>query len=199
MLMQEQTFIFIGKSGCGKGTQADLLTKYLNEKDPLKKVFHLESGDRFRQFIASGDTCASKRALEINQEGGLQPEFLAIWIWSDLLIKNLCGGEHLIIDGTPRKLHEAPVLETALEFFKREKPHVVFLNVSDEWATERMTDRRRGDDFAKSIQKRLEWFKSDVFPLVEYYRNNNAYSFLEINGERSVEDIHQDIVNHVLI
>ena len=57
-----QTYIFIGRSGCGKGTQAELLKKYLESKK--KEVFYLESGTRFREFIfASGHTANLSRAL----------------------------------------------------------------------------------------------------------------------------------------
>jgi adenylate kinase family enzyme len=164
--MQPETFIFVGKSGCGKGTQAELLINTLKEKGD-RNVFYLESGHRFREFIAS-DTWASQLSKDINAAGGLQPEFLAVWVWADLLIKNLKGDEHLVLDGTPRKLHEAPVLENALQYFKRVRPHVIYVNVSDTWATERMLQRHRGDDVMKSIETRLEWYKTDVVPVVEY-------------------------------
>ena len=198
MGMNEQTYIFIGKSGCGKGTQADLLISKLEEKNPTGKVFYLESGQRFREFITANDTWASHLAKETNASGGLQPEFLAVWIWADLLIKNLKGGEHLVLDGVPRKLHEAPVLENALQFFNRAKPTVIYLSVSDEWATERMMSRGRGDDLKKGIEKRLAWFQTDVLPVLDYYKTHEYYNFVEVNGERSIEEIHDEILKTLI-
>lgn len=195
--MQPETFIFIGKSGCGKGTQAEFLMNSLKEKDQTKEIFYLESGQRFRDFIAEGSTWASQLAKEVNMTGGLQPEFLAVWVWADLMIKNLKGGEHLVLDGVPRKLHEAPVLLKALRFFRREKINVIFINVSDEWATERMMERQRGDDKKASIEKRLGWYKTDVAPVVEYYRTHEDYHFIEINGEQGRDKVHEDILKAI--
>ncbi|MCR4310962.1 MAG: nucleoside monophosphate kinase, partial [Candidatus Taylorbacteria bacterium] len=96
------TFIFTGPSGCGKGTQVELLKKYLEEKSPEIPQFHSYTGDGFRAFM-KGTTLASKRAKEIQEAGELQPEFLAVWLWAGNLINNVTGAEHLFIDGSPRK------------------------------------------------------------------------------------------------
>ncbi|PIQ66299.1 MAG: hypothetical protein COV96_02070, partial [Candidatus Zambryskibacteria bacterium CG11_big_fil_rev_8_21_14_0_20_42_18] len=46
------TIIFIGRSGCGKGTQAGLLKDYIADLDEDKhQILSVESGERFRQFI----------------------------------------------------------------------------------------------------------------------------------------------------
>jgi adenylate kinase family enzyme len=89
------------------------------------------------------------------------------------------------------------VLENALQYFKRVRPHVIYVNVSDTWATERMLQRHRGDDVMKSIETRLEWYKTDVVPVVEYYRTNSYYNFVEINGEQSVEAVHAEILKAI--
>ena len=49
--MSPQTFIFIGRSGCGKGTQAELLQKRVKEKDQSSEIFYLETGAYFREFL----------------------------------------------------------------------------------------------------------------------------------------------------
>ena len=48
--MELQTVIFYGKAGAGKGTQAQLLKKYLEEKDPEQPVLYIETGAAFREF-----------------------------------------------------------------------------------------------------------------------------------------------------
>lgn len=193
-----KTFIFAGPSGCGKGTQVELLKKYLSEKTPDIKQFHSYTGDGFRAFI-EGTTFASKRAREIQLAGGLQPEFLAVWIWADLLIKKFNGDEHLFIDGSPRKLGEAIVLASALDFFKRENIQVIVINVSDKETTRRLLARARADDTPEAIKKRLEWYRDLVVPAVEYFKNRPNYRYLEINGEQTPEEVNRDILKALAI
>ena len=74
--MSPQTFIFIGRSGCGKGTQADLLQKYIKTQDPGREIFYLETGSRFRDFI-KGDSLSSKLSLDISHRSAPQPHFFS--------------------------------------------------------------------------------------------------------------------------
>lgn len=192
--MPPQTFIFIGRSGCGKGTQAILLREHLKKQNPKADIFYLETGARFRQFIG-GKSHSSKLSSKIYLSGDRQPDFLAIFIWAQILIENLKGGEHLIIDGTPRSLDEAKILDTALSFYGRKNPVVIYLNISKQAAEERLRARKRIDDKDDDKNdKRLNWFETDVYPAVTFLKNNSAYRFLEIDGENSPEEIHEDII-----
>ena len=76
-MIKENTFIFISRSGGGKGTQVALLEQYIKDND-LGDFFHLEAGDRFRAFFKK-NTYTSNLAKEITNKGGLQPAFLAVW------------------------------------------------------------------------------------------------------------------------
>ncbi|MEK7662146.1 MAG: nucleoside monophosphate kinase [Patescibacteria group bacterium] len=196
--MTPQTFIFIGRSGSGKGTQVKLLEKYITENDPVKRsIFYLETGERFRNFIA-GDSYASFLSKEISKRGELQPEFLAVYMWAEELINKLKHDEHLIIDGSPRRLREAMVLDTALSFFKRQNPIVIDLNVSPEWSRERLIARGRADDVQKEdIEKRLKWFNLEVRPAIDWFGNQPGYKIFHINGEQTIEQVHEDIISAI--
>lgn len=195
--MSPQTFIFIGRSGCGKGTQADLLQKYLKTQDPGREIFYLETGNRFRDFI-KGDSLSSKLSLDISHRGDRQPDFLAVWMWSHLFIENLKGNEHVIIDGTPRSINEANVLDSAVKFYDRQPAKVIYLNVSRAWAEKRLHDRGRTDDRSLTeVKKRLDWFETDVLPAVSHLREHPEYHFLDINGEQPLEEVHQSIIKAV--
>lgn len=196
-MMSPQTFIFIGRSGCGKGTQADLLQKYLKTQDPSREIFYLETGSRFRDFIKD-ENLSSKLAREISHRGDRQPDFLAVWIWSHVLIEGLTGDEHIIIDGTPRSLNEANVLDSAIRFYKKNPATVVYMNVSRPWAEERLFNRGRTDDrHAEQIKKRLDWFETDVVPAIDHLRHHPEYRFLDINGEQPVDDVHLEIMSKI--
>ncbi len=195
--MSPQTFIFIGRSGCGKGTQADLLQKYLKTQDPDREVFYLETGNRFRDFI-KGEGLSSKLSLEISHHGARQPDFLAVWMWSHLFIENLKGNEHVIIDGTPRSINEARVLDSAVKFYNRQPAQVIYLNVSRAWAEKRLAGRGRTDDRSlEEVKKRLDWFETDVLPAVNHLREHPEYQFLDINGEQPLEEVHQSIMKEI--
>ena len=191
--MLPQNFIFIGRSGCGKGTQAKLLGEYLNKIDPQRKAFFLETGVEFRKFI-QGESYTQRLSKKIYGDGGSQPEFLSVYMWSRVLAESFKENEHLIVDGTPRRFHEAGALDSIFDFYKREKPYLIFLNISKGWATERLKGRGRIDDNHEDIEARLKWYETDVVPAIDFYRNNPKYNFLEINGEQTIEKVHQDIL-----
>ena len=190
--MTPQTYIFIGRSGCGKGTQAALLEKILREKTD-NHIAHLETGKLFRDFF-NGATITQEMAQTIYNNGLLQPEFLTVHLWSDFLVMNMKKETTLIIDGTPRRQNEALVLHTAFEFYHRDSAHVIYINVPRESSHQRMVERKREDDTERDIELRLNWFDTEVLPAIEYYRKNPFYKVHEINGERPIEEVHADIV-----
>lgn len=191
-----QTFIFIGRSGCGKGTQVQLLMEWLRGRDD-NEIFYLETGQKFRDFVKEPNY-TSGLSYEVMQTGARQPDFLAAHIWSHVLIEKFNGRQNLVIDGTPRSKNEAVILDTAMKFYKIDKPFVVYLNVSHDWARERLAARGRSDDKkAGEVEKRLAWFEKDVMPAVEWYRDNPDYRFLDIRGEQSIDDVHKEIISKV--
>lgn len=183
----------MGRSGCGKGTQADLLKKALEDRG-AEKVLHVTTGGGFREFV-QGDTHVAELARKVNQEGGLQPEFLAVWNWSNIFINTLKGGETIILDGAPRKPFEVHVLHSCIQFLGYGKPTVIYLNVSEGWAKERLLSRGREDDKDISdIDRRLSWFETEVLPSIEVYKNDPCYAFFHVNGEQTIEEVHAELI-----
>ncbi len=189
------TVIFVGRSGCGKGTQADLLKNRIKEHDADNRhILYVETGEDFRRFIR-GESYSSLLSRQAYERDDRQPDFLACFMWSSILLEQLEKDTHLIFDGAPRARDEAEILTSALEFYKREHPAVIYLNVSRRWSEERLLKRKRSDDInLAKIDKRLDWFDKDVMPAIEHFRTNKYYRFLEINGEQSIEKVHSDIV-----
>ncbi|MEK7065915.1 MAG: nucleoside monophosphate kinase [Patescibacteria group bacterium] len=190
--MQPLTFVFFGRSGSGKGTQAKLLMKFLREKTP-RKVLYLETGQMLRDFM-DRDTLSSRLTREVLEHGGLMPEFLPIWLWTGFLVQNFSGEEHLILDGASRRIHEAPILHDALKFYHVSKSFVVYLNVPRERAFAMLKGRGRKDDTDEHINKRLDWFDKNVLPVVDYFRTADRATLLEIDGTQSIEKVHEDIL-----
>lgn len=195
--MNQKTFVFIGRSGCGKGTQAKLLSDYLKKIDN-KEVLYIQTGSEIREFI-KGDSETQKIANGIYATGGLFPEFITVYMWIRVLIDKYTKNEHIIFDGTPRKVHEAGVLNSIFEFYTMDKPYVIYINVSKDESINRLMKRGRVDDNREDIEARLSWFETDVIPAIDYYRNNNSYNLIEIDGMKTVEEIHNEIVNKLAL
>ncbi|MDQ5949652.1 MAG: adenylate kinase [Patescibacteria group bacterium] len=191
VVMTSNTFIFFGRSGCGKGTQAHLLQQKLEQVGG--KVLYIETGAKFREFMEKGNH-TSNLTKEVIANGGLLPAFLPVWVWSNFLIENFTGTEHLILDGLSRRAFEAPILDSMIGFYKRDRPYVILIDVSREWSKERLMGRKREDDTDEYIESRLNWYDRDVVPAIEYFRNHSGYHFVEVNGEKSIEEVNEEIV-----
>ncbi|MDB5194573.1 MAG: adk, adenylate kinase, adenylate kinase [Parcubacteria group bacterium] len=192
--MTLHTVIFIGRSGSGKGTQADLLKDRFHRLDSARHILYIETGARFREFIRGGSLSA-KRAKEINDEGSLQPDFLAAWMWGSALIEELEPDMHLVFDGAPRAESEARLLTTALGFYGRKNVTVIHIKVSRRWSEDRLLARGRADDTSlQKVDKRLDWFDKKVVPAIEYFKSDPFYKVIEVNGEQPIEKVHADII-----
>jgi len=199
--MAPKLFVFLGRSGCGKGTQCALLMDHLKQKDG-KETFYVSTGDEFRKLIESGTYTASK-VKEIVSEGNFVPSFLASMMWANVIARDYKEGMNMVIDGSPRTLSEKSIFDTVHYFFGEKKVfdfdsvNIVFMNVTKEWATARLLGRARSDDNAEAISKRMYWFEKFVNPVVESYRNEKNINFFEINGEQTIDEVHKEIVSKI--
>lgn len=194
--MKPHTFLFVGRSGCGKGTQKALLTSYLSQEDPTRRQFLLSTGDAFRELMER-DSLTGRTVKEYLDHGRLMPVFLAVWIWSGAFIENIRGDEHIFIDGAPRLLPEAEAFDSAFKFYGREMPHVILVNVSKDAARERLMKRGRSDDDAEAIERRLDWYDTLTRPALDFFKDNLDYHFIEVDGEQPVEAVHEDILSRL--
>ncbi len=185
-----KTIIVIGRSGSGKGTQVEILAKALAAHGPVARV---ESGARFRRFFETASHAAAL-ARKINDEGGLQPQFLSVWAWTSELVDKVAPETILLMDGMPRRVSEAEVLEEALGFFGRADAAIVYLDVSREWAVERLVGRGRADDLERAdIDARMDWFDREVLPVIDFYRAHPRHKFFDIRGEQPIEAVAAEI------
>lgn len=191
--MQKHFFVLIGRSGSGKGTQAGLLKTYLENKG-VKDVIHVTTGGGFRDFITR-DEYVAKLARDVNDTGGLQPEFLAVWGWSNIFIDTLKGGETIILDGAPRKPFEVHVLHSAVTFLGYENPVVIYLDTTESVSRKHIAHRGRADDLIEDdVNKRMGWFETDVLPTLDVYLNDPRYKVLHINGNQTIDEVHREIL-----
>ncbi len=191
---QKKFFIIIGRSGCGKGTQAQLLKEVL-EKKGAEKVLHFTTGGGFRKFSESG-SYSSILSKEIENSGKLSPEFLAVWNWSNIFIENLTGGESVILDGAPRRIMEIEPLHSAIHFYGfTGHATVIYLDVTESFALARIVERNREDDnTTEKAKRKMDWFEKDILPVLDVYSRDPRYTFIHVKGEQSIEDVHKEIL-----
>ena len=182
--------IFFGPPGAGKGTQAKIISEYLN-------VSHLSTGDILRKKLLENDNLAIE-LKKIMAAGNLVSDDILNSIVSSRLTKETSKG--FILDGYPRNITQAESLNKVLKDIDRNIDRILFLDVDFEVLESRIESRskenneeKRADDTSEVLIKRLEEYKIQTAPLGEYYSNNKK--FKKINGMKSISQVSLDIEN----
>ena len=212
---QTPIIILMGRSGCGKGTQAKFIQKEFG-------FDYLSSGDLLRARIKKDDF-SGKKLNKVISKGDLAPTFFISHLWSEKMREkkdklNLSG---LIIDGSPRSLLEAELMNDIFKWYEWTNIKVILLDISNKEAFGRLTKRRickecgqqipwigqskklkkcpqcdgelitRFDDKPEAIKARLDFYKKDVQPAVDYYKKQGK--LIRVSGEQSIEDVRQEV------
>jgi adenylate kinases len=123
----------LGAPGAGKGTQAHMIA----EKYHLP---HVSTGDIFRANIKNG-TELGKEAKGYMDRGELVPDELTVRILLDRVAQEDCKNGY-ILDGFPRNIPQAEVLEKELEKLGEKIDAAIDMEVPDESIIRRMSGRR---------------------------------------------------------
>ena len=185
-LSNKLTITIIGRSGCGKGTQAKFIVKRLKSLG----VKCLETG-KFLRNILKKDNPTVEIAKRIMERGELIPSWLAAYTWLKNLIEKGSASYNIVFDGSPRKVWEAELLDEVIGWHSRHLPICIYLDVSREETYNRLMARKRADDNPEAISRRLDYFEVDVLPTVAYYQSKDR--IIVINGEQSPKKVWKEI------
>ena len=188
--------IFIGRSGCGKGTQADLLKKYLEKRDGEGRVFYIYTGEGLRELTKRKELLTARLVDEkVMKAGAKAPDFVAVWVWSGKFVEGMDEKRHIMLDGSPRTVIEAKLLDEAFNFYERNSVFPIWLDVGAEEVFFRMKSRGRADDTESQIKNRLAYYEEYVVPAINYYEKESANKLIHIDGNvRDPALIHKNIL-----
>lgn len=189
-------YIFYGKAGSGKGTQAALLKSHLESTG--QNVLYIETGNLFRNFVANNNSIAAVRTREILDSGELMPPFFPIYLWANQLVEIWNGTDDIIFDGAARRLEEAHTLASALTFFKVDRVSVFEISISDDTAIARVASRNQGradDSSSAKTMEKMHWYRDNVAPAIEFWKTCPNVLFHEINGELPIEEVFGQITS----
>jgi len=188
MAMQGRTFLFMGRPGCGKDTQGQLLA------DKIKSQL-FSSGEVFRNIIKSG-TAAGRRLQADLDAGILMPVWFACYLFEGALV-GLKEEDNIVFQGACRILPEAQLFHDIHEWLGR--PYtVLYLDISEETMLKRIAYRRgsgRADDAETAIHNRINEFNTKTVPSVDFFKAKGT--LVSVTGESSIEEIHKQVLQAV--
>jgi adenylate kinase len=169
--------VFIGPPGAGKGTQAKRLLDYLG-------IGHLSTGELLREAKAAGSSLG-QLASQYMDQGRLVPDPLVVAMVEEKL-QDPKFAKGCLFDGFPRTLQQARSLDDAL--VKRHTPLdlVLELRADEDELVARMLRRasaeRRVDDNPQTIGHRMEVYRQQTAPLLDYYRFKGNLTVIDAMG-----------------
>ncbi len=209
--------ILLGPPGSGKGTQAKLLAKkfkleYLGSGNILRQRRKKGNftGKRLKEVMRRGELVPSfvisRLLTDKLEELKNRPRLNGFILdgWTRILV------EAELID------------ESLDWYEWQKNVKIILINISDKESFDRLTKRKnckdcgrfipwigefkklkrcdkcggllisRADDKPKAIKKRLEEFKEETKPVIDYYKKQGR--LIKINGEQSIENVFKDIL-----
>ena len=178
--------LVLGPQGSGKGTQAARLSD-------THEIPHISTGEMFRAAVAA-DTDLGRRVEPILAAGELVPDELTISLIRERLAER-DAERGFVLDGFPRNLAQAEALDTMLSEIGRGLDAVLFFDLSDTVALERLLGRARDegreDDTPDTIGRRLEIYHAQTEPVVERYRATGK--LVPLHADRSIDEVATEI------
>ena len=170
--------IFLGAPGAGKGTQAQIIAD-------AYQIPHISTGDILRQAITA-QTPLGQKAKVYMDKGELVPDELILDLIRERL-KQPDSSKGWVLDGFPRNLSQADFLEQLLADLNQSSDYALNLEVPDEVLITRMLKRGRKDDNEETIRRRLQVYRDDTAPLIDFYHQRDILK--SIDGNQSMEAV----------
>lgn len=172
--------LFLGPPGAGKGTQASLICQE-------QSLLHLSTGDLLREEVVTRSDLG-KVVESIMNKGELVSDQIVLSIVEKRLSSHQQGW---LLDGFPRNIAQAGLLQDLLEKLSQPIVTVLLLDIDDDTLTKRMIARGRKDDTESVIRNRLKIYRDITSPLVNHYKKLGILK--SVNASGTVEDVNSQI------
>jgi adenylate kinase len=198
--------LFIGSPGSGKGTQAKRVAERLHLR-------HFSTGEIFRQMD-------NPEIDKYMGQGNLIPDEIVMRVFRKYIEKEDLHDD-LLIDGSPRSLYQYSKFKDIFSAYDKNIDFAIYIRISDKEALRRLTSRRedkktgeiynlitnppgpdvdpsnlviRDDDKKEAVLERLRVQKvpEDMLKTIK-----EDGILIEIDGERPVEEITEDIISRL--
>lgn len=203
--------VILGPQGSGKGTQSEMLANKYN-------LLHVETGKILREIASSNEPMADEIRRTM-LEGKLVSDVVLEAVIGQVMKDNRKNG--IVFDGTPRNEGQYDLIKRLLKNRNEKIDRFIVIEISETETIKRLTSRLtckncgnvyntltkpptgnvcecggelvvRDDDSLESIKKRLQVYHEMTAKVISLAKNENI--LYEINGERPIEEIFNDIV-----
>lgn len=208
----EKIIVIMGPPGSGKGTQSKLLGEKLG-------YVYFSTGALLRDIAKEGTSLGKEISNYIDQ-GIIIPDEMMVEIFRKK-IASLGNVSGIILDGYPRTPGQAKILEDLLPELGNPKLTALFLEVDKQKLLGRIQKRKtcskcqaiyletnpeyqsvicskcggqlvvRADDDLAVIEKRFEEYQTKTAPVKQHYEKLGL--LIHINGDQSIDRVHEDI------
>ncbi|VVC00133.1 Adenylate kinase [uncultured archaeon] len=203
--------ILLGPPGTGKGTIAEFIRQRFG-------FAHISTGDLLREEVANV-TPIGKKIAEIMASGRLVDDAVVLSVLEGKIAS--MNGKPFVLDGYPRNLGQAKMLEELLERLRVKMDLALEIDSSEEVIVKRLSSRRqcskcrriygldvpsmvqgicddcgaptflRDDDKPEVVKKRLLVYSEATRPLIDFYSGKKILK--KINGNRTLQEIFSDV------
>ena len=184
--------VLLGPPGAGKGTQAQGIVERFG-------ILHLSTGEMLRAATQTetGIGCTVKQFMA---EGKLVPDDLVIAAVNQR-ISQPDAKRGFVLDGFPRTISQAVTFDDLLRKETAELDHVIELRADEKILLDRILTRAqeakdrghgvRADDNRETLKVRLEAYKEQTAPLIEYYRSKGVLR--SVDGLQPIDAVTHDV------
>lgn len=200
--------LMIGASGSGKGTQAKILVENYG-------FCHLSMGDVLKEQVKL-QTSEGKLIDEYQKNGNLVPLEIVVRALMNK-IEGTKNSNGYLLDGFPRTLEQVKALtlnvDLVLDFqndLEKLRDRLVNRRVCSVCNTNAHVSKlkdgkcpecggevyQRTDDNDASISKRINFYKNEVLPVVDYYKTH-GFKVVTIDADKSINEVASQIENAI--